>query len=75
MLIADRCRVISTAYANNETLNDFYSTLLITEQNNNSRIAGALLLIQRTFFDICLFAEALLTRIEDNSFEWALLLL
>ena len=34
MLIANRCRVIFTAYVNNETLNDFYSALLITKQND-----------------------------------------
>ena len=69
MLIADRCRVISTAYVNNETLNGFYSTLLIAKQNNSSRIANALSLIQRTSFNIYLIIKTSLTRVENNSPE------
>ena len=42
---------------------------------NNSRIAGAMSLIQRTFFDICLIIKISLTRVENNSLEWTLLLL
>ena len=34
MLIADRCRVIFTAYINNETLNGFYSALSVAEQSD-----------------------------------------
>ena len=52
MSIANRCRVISIAYINNETLNGFYSTLLIAKYNNNSKIAEHVvtLLTSRTFF-------------------------
>ena len=32
MLIADRCRMIFMTYINNETMNDFYNTLLVTKQ-------------------------------------------
>ena len=69
MLIMNRYRVIFTAYVNNETLNDFYSTLLITKQNDNLRIANALSLTQRTSFNIYLIIETSLTLIKNNSFE------
>ena len=52
MLIANRYRVIFITYVNNETLNDFYSTLLIAKYNNNLKIAGHAVAqsAPRTFF-------------------------
>ena len=52
MLVADRCRVVSTAYVNSETLNDFYSILSIAKYNNNSKIAEHVVVLStsRTFF-------------------------
>ena len=41
----------------------------IMKYYNNFRIADAVSLTQRTFFDIYLIVEVSLTRVEDNSFE------
>ena len=45
------------------------------KQSDNLRIVNALLLNQRTSLDICLIIKTSLMRIENNSLEWALLLL
>ena len=71
MLIADRCRVIFTAYVNSGTLNDFYNTLLVAEYNNSLRFLNMSSLNQRRgcSFNTYLIIKISLMRIKINSLE------